>query len=228
MTFSVLGRCPATGRMGMAISSSSPAVAARCAFARAATGVVATQNITDPTLGPRGLDLLALGATAAQALAVVEATAPHVAYRQVMMLDARGGTASFCGRHTLGVHAVASGDQVIAGGNLLANPDVPAAMVAAFAAAAGADLAGRLLLALEAGLSAGGEAGPVHSAGLVMVADESWPVVDLRIDWDDHAPLAALRKAWQIYGPQMDDYVTRARDPRAAPGYGVPGDDRSR
>nr|MDA3887496.1 DUF1028 domain-containing protein [Allgaiera sp.] len=58
MTFSLVACCPDTGRLGMVISSSSPAVAARCAHARAGVGVVASQNVTDPRLGGRALDLL--------------------------------------------------------------------------------------------------------------------------------------------------------------------------
>ena len=228
MTFSILGRCPKTGQMGMAISSSSPAVASRCAWARAGVGVVATQNITDPAIGDRALDLMALGADADAAMRVVTASAPYIQYRQIMMLDANGATSHFSGEHTLGINGVASGDMVICGGNLLAGGDVPLAMTRAFDAAAGESLGERLLLALEAGLAAGGEAGPVHSAGLLVVDQESWPVVDLRIDWLDEAPLAALRKAWRVYAPQMSDYVTRAKDPRIAPGYGVPGENRNR
>ena len=64
MTFSLVGRCARTGRFGVVVASSSPAVAARCAWARAGVGAVATQNITDPRLGPRLLDLLALGRSA--------------------------------------------------------------------------------------------------------------------------------------------------------------------
>ena len=67
MTFSIAARCARTGMLGLAVSSSSPAVAARCAYARAQVGAVASQNITDPTLGPRLLDLMALGATAPEA-----------------------------------------------------------------------------------------------------------------------------------------------------------------
>ena len=48
-------------------------------------------------------------------------------------------------------------------------------------------------------------------------------MVDLRVDWDD-TPITALRSLWQVYEPQMDDYVTRALDPGSAPAYGVPGD----
>ncbi|GAB3447714.1 DUF1028 domain-containing protein [Insolitispirillum peregrinum] len=226
MTFSVLGRCGRTGQMGMAISSSSPAVAARCAWAEAGVGVVATQNITDPALGAKGLAAMAGGADAGQALAQLVASAPFIDYRQLLLLDATGQTAQFSGTQTLGTHAVAEGEQVICGGNMLASPMVPAAMVAAFEADPDLLLPERLLRALEAGLAAGGEAGPVHSAGLLVVDQDCWPLVELRVDWQDDAPLAAVRKAWQIYQPQMTDYVMRAKDPRQAPGYGVPGDDR--
>ncbi|MBL9053284.1 MAG: DUF1028 domain-containing protein, partial [Tabrizicola sp.] len=110
-----------------------------------------------------------------------------------------------------------------AGGNLLAGPDIPAAMVAAFEAGRG-HLGERLMQALEAGLAAGGEAGPVHSAGLKVADRLSWPVADLRIDWADD-PIGMLRAAWEVFAPQMAAYVQRAEDPTKAPSYGVPGDE---
>lgn len=225
MTFSLLARCPETGAFGMVISSSSPAVAARCAHARAGVGVAATQNITDPTLGPRLLDRLAAGDGAVQAMAAVVAAAAHVEYRQLMVVDGRGGVASHCGGRVLGRWGIAEGDGVIAGGNLLAHEGVPAAMVEGFRAARGG-FGDRLVAALIAGRDAGGEAGPVHSAGLLMVDRESWPVAELRCDWSEEArPIEAVARAWAVYAPQMAAYVQRARDPREAPSYGVPGDE---
>jgi uncharacterized Ntn-hydrolase superfamily protein len=224
MTFSLLARCPETGAFGMVISSSSPAVAARCAHARAGVGVAATQNITDPALGPRLLDRLAGGDTAATAMAAVVAGAAHADYRQLMVVDAQGRVASHCGARILGRWGIAEGAGVIAGGNLLAHDGVPAAMVAGFQAAQGA-LGDRLIAALMAGRDAGGEAGPVHSAGLLMVDRESWPVAELRCDWSEDArPIEAVARAWAVYAPQMAAYVQRARDPREAPAYGVPGE----
>ena len=223
MTFSLLARCPETGRFGMVISSSSPAVAARCAHARAAVGVAATQNITDPALGPRLLDLMAGGLTAPDAMARLVGGVPHIDYRQLMAVDAQGRTALHSGPRILGVWGTAQGDGVVAGGNMLASPDVPAAMIAGFGTAG--DLGDRLVAALCAGRDAGGEAGPVHSAGLLMVGTESWPIAELRCDWTDDAdPIAAVARAWQVYAPQMPAYIQRAHDPREAPKYGVPGD----
>ena len=131
MTFSILARCAESGLIGMAVSSSSPAVAARCAHARAGVGAVASQNITDPSLGPRGLDLMASGASAQEALQrLIEA--PFAEYRQLGLIDRQGRTAVHSGALSLGIHASAQGRNVICAGNLLANEGVPAAMVAAF------------------------------------------------------------------------------------------------
>lgn len=107
---------------------------------------------------------------------------------------------------------------------MLASEGVIAAMVGAFEAATG-ELTSRLLAGLRAGIVAGGEAGPVHSAAVKVVDDYPWPVVDLRIDWAEADPLAALEQLWLAWEPQMEAYITRALDPREAPAYGVPGDE---
>lgn len=224
MTFSLVARCAESGMFGVAISSSSPAVAARCAYARAGVGAVASQNVTDPRLGPQGLDLMGQGMTAPEAIASMQGTAPHLAYRQVLAIDAAGQTAIHSGEKALGIWAEAQGRDVASGGNLLAHNEVPAAIVAAFEASSG-HLAERLISAMKAGRDAGGEAGPVHSAGLLLVHQQSWPLVDLRCDWTLACPIDALADLWDVYAPQVDAYVARALDPEAAPSYGVPGDE---
>lgn len=221
MTFSITARCPATGMFGIAISSSSPAVAARCAHLRAGVGAVASQNVTDPRLGKRGLELMAAGASAEAALGVLQAS-PFIDFRQLVLVDAAGRTAALSGAGALGIHAIAHGEGAACAGNLLAGSDVPRAMLAAFESAK-TEFPARLLTALEAGLAAGGEAGPVHSAGLVVVRDVEWPIVDLRVDWSD-TPIADLRRAWEIYAPQLEDYVWRALEPTRAGKFGVPGE----
>jgi uncharacterized Ntn-hydrolase superfamily protein len=224
MTFSIVAHCASSNQFGVAISSSSPAVAARCSHARAGVGAVATQNVTTPALGPVALERLAIGDDARSAVAAAVATDAHADYRQLLAVDGRGGTAVYSGTRTLGAWNAASGSHCAAGGNLLSHEGVPAAMVAAFESATSA-LGGRLMAALRAGLDAGGEAGPVHSAGLLVVDAQPWPFVELRIDWlDADCPIAALERAWSVYAPQAQDYVTRALDPTAAPSYGVPGD----
>jgi uncharacterized Ntn-hydrolase superfamily protein len=225
VTFSITARCPATGMFGVAVTSSSMAVAARCAFVRAGVGAVASQNITDPRLGPRGLDLMAGGQTAAAALDTMLGEHAYGDYRQLVLVDGAGGVAHHSGKHTLGTHGVVAGEAAVAAGNLLADPGVPAAMIEAFQAAVSAPFPERLVRALQGGLAAGGEAGPVRSAGLLVAHREAWPLVDLRVDWSEDDPIAALAAVWRGWGPQMDDYVTRALDPTAAPSYGVPGDE---
>lgn len=224
MTLAIVARCAATGCHGVAIASSSPAVAARCAHARPGIGAVASQNITDPRLGSRLLALLAEGHDATSALAALRATTAHLEYRQLLAIGRQGPGAAYSGAHTLGTSAGAHAEHAACGGNLLADAAVPAAMLEAFGNARGS-LPDRLLAALQGGMEAGGEAGPVHSAGLLAVRPGlAWPLVDLRVDWHARCPVPELASLWYLYAPQMDDYVQRALDPAAAPAFGVPGD----
>lgn len=224
MTFSVVARCAETGQLGIAISSSSIAVGARCPWLRPGVGAVASQNITLPSLGPQVLDLLERDVVPGDALATLVEQA-HSEYRQVTVIDSKGRTAHFSGAKTLGVHNAVSGEHCVAAGNMLANPGVIEAMVRAFENASG-HLADRLLAAMHAGQARGGEAGPVHLAALIVVDDLPWPIVNLRVDWADEDPVGALDQLWQAYRGQLQDYIDRALNPQIAPGYAVPGDDR--
>ncbi len=224
MTFSLVARCAKTGMFGVAISSSSPAVAARCSYARAGVGAVASQNVTDPTLGPLALDLMEQGMSAAAAMAHVREQQKFMDYRQVLAVDTAGSTAIHSGPNSLGIFTEAQAENVASGGNLLANDGVPEAIVDGFLESSG-HLGDRLIAAMRAGLAAGGEAGPVHSAGLKLVDTVSWPVADLRCDWTQDCPIEAVATAWDVYKPQLEAYIQRALDPREAPSYGVPGDE---
>ncbi len=224
MTFSLVARCAQTGMFGLAITSSSPAVAARCSFARAGVGAVASQNITDPRLGPLTLDLMAQGLGAVAAIEAVKNQRKFMAYRQVLAVDAAGQTAIHSGPNSLGIWTQAQGVDVASGGNLLANDQIPQAVVDAFQNATG-HIGDRLIAAMRAGFAAGGEAGPIHSAGMKIVDTVSWPVADLRCDWTEDCPIENIATAWGIYKPQLDAYIQRANDPREAPSYGVPGDE---
>jgi uncharacterized Ntn-hydrolase superfamily protein len=209
---------------GVAISSSSPAVAARCSYAQAGVGAVASQNVTDPTLGPLGLELMGQGLSAPDALERIRQKGVFIEYRQVLMVDGMGRTAIHSGPNALGIWSEAQAENVASGGNLLADSGVPLAIVEGFLVAKG-HLGDRLIAAMRAGLAAGGEAGPVHSAGMKIVDKVSWPVADLRCDWTEDCPIEAIATAWDIYKPQLDAYIQRAIDPRQAPSYGVPGDE---
>ncbi|MGG5289842.1 DUF1028 domain-containing protein [Pseudomonas shirazensis] len=224
MTFSIIGRCAETGQLGIAISSSSIAVGARCPWVRAGVGAVASQNITLPALGPQILDALERGQLPPAALDQVLTANGWSEYRQVTVIDSHGQVALFSGKQALGVHNAVAGEQCAAAGNLLTSQQVIQAMVDAFEQAGG-HLADRLLAAMHAAVAAGGEAGPIHSAALTIAGELTWPLVDLRVDWAEHDPIGQLDGLWQAYRPQMNDYVTRALDPTSAPSYGVAGDE---
>ena len=137
-----------------------------------------------------------------------------------------GGVATHSGDRTLGIFALAEGAGAVAGGNLLAHDAVPAAMLAGYGAAAGS-FGDRLMAGLIAGAAAGGEAGPVHSAGLLIVDTGKLALCLVA------AGLVRRRDAHRrpdprlgrLFSRQMAAYVQRALDPREAPSYGVPGDE---
>ena len=145
MTFSLVARCEHTGMFGVAVATSSICVGARCPHARAGVGAVATQNVTDPRLGTQVLDAMEAGGSAAEAIEAVARERPHMAYRQLIAVDALGHTAQFTGSNTLGEHAVDQKSDCISAGNLLATRDVPSAMTASFTSSCGQHLGERLL-----------------------------------------------------------------------------------
>lgn len=215
MTFSLAARCAATGMFGGVVTTSSPAVGARCLHARAHVGVVLSQFWTDPRLGPRGLALLAEGLPAGNVARALAASTPQRDWRQFAVLDAEGRSAHHQGSRVMPAMGAATGADCIALGNILANDGIPAAMVKAFAASA-APFPERLLAALEAGEAAGGEGRPLVSAALLVVHDDPIPYADLRIDADP-APLPALRALWHLYAPMAELYLGRALHPEDQP-----------
>ena len=225
MTFSIVAYDRPSGAVGVAITTSSIAVGSRCPWVRAGVGAVSTQNVTDPTLGPKMLDRLESGLDARQSLDDIVGSANYINYRQLLVVDTQGNTAHYTGEHILGTNAVATGVDCMAAGNLLANESIPSAMVETYVSRQpGIHLAEALLLAIQAGLDAGGELGTVHSGTLLVATKYPWPDVDLRVDWHDSDPVGKLFRLWEAYEPQCDDYILRAVDPDAAPSYGVPGD----
>lgn len=221
MTFSLVVRDG--DAFGMVVCSSSPAVASRCVHLRAGVGGVASQNVTNPYLGSVALDALAAGADANAALDAAVAAERHPEFRQVIVVDRSGNTAIHTGPKALGIRNEVQTKGVAAAGNMLQDEGVIQALVDGYASSNAQTLEGRLLDGLDAALAAGGEAGPVHSAGMQVTEDVPWPVTDLRVDWHDD-PIGELRRLWAVWEPQKADYRTRGLDPTAAPSYGVPGD----
>ncbi|WP_101952407.1 DUF1028 domain-containing protein [Mycobacterium sp. 3519A] len=221
MTFSLVVRDGSA--FGMVICSSSPAVASRCAHLRAGVGAVASQNVTNPHLGVVALDALASRANAQSALVAAVAADPHHAHRQLVVVGRTGGAGVYTGAKALGTHHAAIAKDAAAAGNMLCSENVIEEMLAAYLGSTAPTLERRLLDGLAAASATGGEAGPVHSAGLQVTEDVPWPVTDLRVDWHDD-PIGELQRLWTIWEPQKSDYRTRGLDPTVAPSYGVPGD----
>jgi uncharacterized Ntn-hydrolase superfamily protein len=133
---------------------------------------------------------MAAGKPAAEAVDEIVAQHPDTAaYRQLLAVDAAGRTAIHSGRRALGTVGEHQAGGAAAAGNLLASAAVPRQMVETWHRSAGQPAETRLLAAFRAAMTAGGEAGPVHSAGLSVVAGYGWRVTDLRVDWSDD-PLA--------------------------------------
>lgn len=214
MTFSIVARCAETGRLGIAVATGSIAAGARCPFVEGGIGAVVTQNRTHPLIGPKALDLLRGGAAASDIAERAAGAFPFPEWRQVAVVDAHGRVSAFSGARCSGVHAVAQGEGFVALGNLLASPNVPAAMAERFREGTGA-LEDRLLAALDAGLAAGGEIKPLRSAALKVADRDPFPYTDLRVDCDD-APIERLRTLWRQWQPVADTCRKWALDPDGA------------
>ncbi len=211
--------------LGVAITTSSICVGARCPHARSGVGAVSTQNITDPSLAPELLDRLESGMTPEQSIADLIQITDNQEYRQLLVVDYQGNSACHTGDKILGIHAESKGSHCYAAGNLLANNCVPKAMTDRFETLSDLHLGDRLMSSLEIGLNKGGEMGDVHSAALLIVDQQPFPLIDLRVDWADAETVSQLKTLWHTYRPQIQDYLTRAVNPSEAPTYGVPGDE---
>lgn len=217
MTFSIAGRCARSRQFGVALATSSIGAGGRCPHLRPGVGAVLTQARTDPRLGPIGLDLLASGCDAQQAVDGIVAATPHANWRQLAALTAAGDVAYWTGGD---VGQPADGmalDGAVVIGNWVKSEAVIAAIAAGFETDPLSTLADRLIQGLEDGEAAGGELDPLQSAA-VMVCDPLYrfPVVDLRVDLSAN-PIADLRTAWTRWQPVMEGYLQRAVDPANAP-----------
>lgn len=217
-TFTILGRCPKSGALGVATSTGEMAVGSRVPFVKSAVGAVATQALTDPRLGPKGIDWLEEGVSAADVLERLAASDPYIEARQIGVVDAQGRTAARTGSENRDWKGHYEGDQFIAMGNRLTSRATVDAMVEAYRNNAEEALEERLMLAIEAGRDAGGQHGGQRSAAIKVCEDLDYPIVDLRADdYDD--PAAELRRLFDTYKPRIPYYRVRAADPSIGPFY---------
>jgi uncharacterized Ntn-hydrolase superfamily protein len=213
MTFSIAGFDPDNGDLGIAVASKFPCVGAVVPWAKAGIGAVATQSWANTSFGPDGLALMEGGASASGALDVLLLADEGRDDRQVGVVDAAGGTATFSGATCMDWAGGMTGDGFAAQGNILAGSEVVAELARAFAETEG-DLCDRLLAALEAGDAAGGDRRGRQSAALLVVREgggyegRNDRYIDLRVD--DHAdPIVELRRIFEVW----DDTMLIRNDP---------------
>lgn len=219
MTYSIAGMCRRTGMFGVAVTTSSIAVGSRCPFAKAGVGAVLTQHRTDPRLGPRGIALLEGGNSASETIRVLTEGTAGIGHRQLAAIDRDGNTAWFHGDKISSIHNASQGDGCVAIGNIICSASVTDAMIDAFLSRSKDHLAERLVTAMEAGCEAGGEFKQEKSAALLVVHEQPFPLVDLRVDYDRSA-LPQLRFLWENYEASIDMYVARALTPDILSGTG--------
>jgi uncharacterized Ntn-hydrolase superfamily protein len=197
-TFSIVARDPLTGELGVAVQSHWFSVGAIVPWAEAGVGAVATQSFVDPSYGKLGLDLMRAGKSAPDALKALLAGDAGRDVRQVAMIDAQGRVDAWTGKNDIQAAGHAIGKDFSAQANMMANDKVWPAMAHAFETTKG-DLAERLLAALDAAQSEGGDIRGKQSAALIIVSGKptgrSWQdrVFDLRVD-DSPDPLKELRR----------------------------------
>ena len=211
-TFTAIGRCPRTGKLGIAVTTSEMATGGRVPTIKAHVGAVATQASTDPRLGPLGMHLLELGCPAHRVIAELEVSDPYIEHRQIGIVDRDGNSAARTGNQNKDWAGHVTGRDYVAMGNVLLGQHVAEAIARGFEESADEVLEERLLRAIEAGRDAGGQHGGQRSSGLVVFDREVFSRTDLRVDLHDE-PVGELRRVYDAYAPLMEYFTLRAADP---------------
>ena len=197
MTWSIIARDKNTGQFGIAVATRFFAVGALAPHLKSRVGAIATQALVNVFYGTEGLRLLERGAGAREVVAAVIAADAGRDHRQVHVIDARGGIAVHTGKSCVDWCGHLSGDGFSVAGNMLAGADVIKDTAAAYANNAALPFPRRLIAAMRAGETAGGDKRGRQSAALIICGEEEWPDLSLRVD--DHAdPLAELERLERI------------------------------
>jgi uncharacterized Ntn-hydrolase superfamily protein len=221
MTYTLIARCPRSGRLGIATASHILAIGAYCDGAvRPNVGATMTQGAPLARNNRLAINSLALGATPQLALSALQHNDEHFEYRQVAILDRDGTAVAHTGSQVRGIKAHRVGNGLAAIGCMLAAENVLDAMIAGFESGPEAEFDDRLLRALEAGRDAGGLKGakgalPERSVAVIVWHKQDYSELDLRVDLKGGA-IAALRAMYADYKPTAEYYEERARHPRNA------------
>lgn len=208
MTFSLIARCPDTGRFGVAAATAMPAVGKLLTHAKAGIGAVATQARLNPYLGIDGLHLLENGRPAREVMEILSGQDPCAENRQFAVIDRAGKTAAWTGGECLGWAGHRQAEGLSLQGNRLAGPQVLGAALRAFAASREKPFDERLMEALEAGDRAGGDSKGERSATLYIVAKEEYPIWDIRVDAHPD-PFTELRRLHEIFRRELVPEILR-------------------
>ncbi|MGI6574764.1 MAG: DUF1028 domain-containing protein [bacterium] len=196
-TFSIVGRCPHTGALGVAIATARIAVGSRAPHARAHVAAISTQAWIDVMLAYKSLQIIEKGQSAQVALEQVLAEDEGKELRQLIIIDAHGNKAAFTGKGTEPFAGHIVGENCVVAGNFLKDKSTLNAMAAAFDGEKGC-LGDRLMLALESGQAAGGDKRGKMSAAIIVVKDSIHPYINLRVDYGAD-PVKELREIYNRY-----------------------------
>ena len=204
MTFSIVARSDDGTRWGVAVASKFLAAGAVVPGVRAPYGAIATQSFANMRYLPDGFALLESGRTAQEALDVLVAADDGRGQRQAGIVDEAGGAATFTGDECLDWAGGITGPGYAIQGNILAGPQVVAAMRDAYLAMTSDRFETRLHAALLAGDRAGGDVRGRQSAALLVggvgagYGGGSDIAMDLRVD-DHPDPVVELGRLMGIH-----------------------------
>lgn len=208
MTFSIVARCPKSGEFGIAATTALPAVGKLLAHASPHVGAVATQALLNPYLGIDGLDLLKSGMNAQETLEALKLTDPAINYRQIGLVDKDGKTAIWTGENCLGWAGGQELENFCVQGNRLRGPEVIEVAVTTYKNMSASPLVERLVQALAAGMAAGGDRREERSANVYVVADEDYPLWDIRVD-DHDDPINELIRLRRVFSQELLPHIRR-------------------
>ncbi len=211
-TFTAIGRCPRTGRLGVSVTTSEIGTGGRVPSVMANVGAVGTQAYTDPRLGPLAIRLLELGYPAARVMAELESSDPHIEWRQLGIVDRYGRTAVRTGDRNTTWAGHATGDGWVVMGNGLVSEDVVGAMAGAMEEFEDKDIETRLMKAISAGTDAGGQPDGQRAAAILVYENEGYTIVNLRVD-DHEAPMEELWRLFDKLHPLVPYYRERPDNP---------------
>ena len=211
-TFTAIGRCPRTGRLGVAVTTSEIGTGGRAPHVKANVGAVGTQAYTDPRLGILALQLLELGYPAGRVLSELAASDPHVEWRQLGIVDRWGHTAVRTGASNSEWAGHKTGDGWITMGHYLVGAQVVDSMAKAMEDSVDEDIELRLMRAIDAGTQAGGQPNGQRSAGILPYEPEGFSIINLRVD-NSATPMDDLLDIFGKFYPLRDYYKQRPDNP---------------